>query len=485
MMNLNKKLAVQGVFWNAVQLVINQSFTFIIRLVLAKLLFPVQFGLIGMAMIFTGFVQVLNDLGIAAALVQRKDEDLKAVHYHTAFWTGVMWSVVLFLIMSLLLAPFAANFYDEPMLTSIIPILSIGILFSPINLVHKALLTKAMNFKKMAFVDNTSNIIAGCISLVLAYMGAGVWALVFNTVAIIIISIPLYFSASRWYPKFIWDRDAFNDIFGFGAYTTGTNVINYLINNVDYLLIGKLLSATALGSYTFAFVLTDTFRSRLMAVINNVMYPIYGRSQGDHVSLKRYYLKVISYNSIIVYPIMIFMLAVGGPFILRFFGEKWSGSISALRILAVSVMVHMLVNSNTALIRGMGKPGLELKLQIFKSLIFIPTLYYGIVHWGITGAAYAILINKFVAVLVAQYTFNYLLMIKLSTMEFYDAVKVPWLAAVSSYALALLLDKVLHINFMITGTAIFISYFSIIYLAMGNELKSQVSQIKSFRKKSA
>jgi O-antigen/teichoic acid export membrane protein len=482
-MTNNKKLAVQGVFWNAVQLVINQSFTFIIRLVLAKLLFPEQFGVVGMAMIFTGFVQVLNDLGIAAALVQRKDQDLEEAHYHTAFWTGVLWSIVLFLTMSLLLAPFAAGFYKEPMLTSIIPVLSIGILFSPVNLVHKALLTKAMNFKKMAFIDNTSNIIAGCISLVLAYMGAGVWALVFNTVAIVIISIPLYFWASRWYPKFIWDQNAFNDVFGFGAYTTGTNIINYFINNIDYLLIGKLLSATALGSYTFAFVLTDTFRSRLMAVINNVMYPIYGKNQGDHVSLKKYYLKVISYNSIIVYPIMIFMLAVGEAFILRFFGDKWSGSTPALQILAVSVMVHMLVNSNTALIRGMGKPGLEFKLQIIKSIIFIPTLYYGIVHWGITGAACAILMNKLVAVIVAQYTFNYLLLIKLSTMEFYNAVKVPWLAAAGSYGFALLLDRVLKINFMITGSAIFLSYFLIVYLAMGKELKSQFSEIKSLRKK--
>ncbi|WP_442589254.1 lipopolysaccharide biosynthesis protein [Pedobacter sp. AW31-3R] len=483
-MSSHKKLAITGIFWNGVQLIINQSFTFIIRLVLAKLLFPEQFGVIGMAMIFTGFVQVLNDLGIAAALVQRKDEDLREAHYHTAFWTGVIWSVGLFLIMSFLLGPFAASFYKEPMLKSIIPVLSIGILFSPINLVHKALLTKVMNFKKMAFIDNTSNIISGCIALILAYMGAGVWALVFNSVATIIISIPLYFWASRWYPKFIWDRDAFNDVFGFGAYTTGTNVINYLINNVDYLLIGKLLSAGALGAYTFAFVLTDTFRSRLMAVINNVMYPIYGKNQSDPQALKKYYLKVISYNSIIVYPIMIFMLAVGQPFIIRFFGEKWIESVVALKILAVSVMVHMLINSNTALIRGMGRPGLEFKLQIIKSVIFIPTLYYGIVYWGIAGAAYAVLINKVVAVIIGQYTFNYLLMIKLTTMEFFHSVKRPWLAAIGSYGLALLMDKILHVHFMITGTTIFISYFLIIYLSMGNELKREFTQIKSLRKTS-
>jgi teichuronic acid exporter len=126
-------------------------------------------------------VQVLNDLGVGAALVQRKAEDLRNEHYHTAFWVGVIWSVFLFLIMSVGVSQLAASFYHEPMLRQIIPVLSIGILFSPVNLVHKAQLTKQMNFKKLAFIDNTSNILAGTISLVIALMGAGVWSLVFNS----------------------------------------------------------------------------------------------------------------------------------------------------------------------------------------------------------------------------------------------------------------------------------------------------------------
>src|SRR5687768_12088925 len=99
-MDNSKKLVVHGIFWSAVQIVVNQSFSFIIRLVLAKLLFPEQFGIVGMATVFAGFVQVFNDLGIGAALVQKKDEQLSPVHFHTAFWSGVIWSVCLYLVIS-------------------------------------------------------------------------------------------------------------------------------------------------------------------------------------------------------------------------------------------------------------------------------------------------------------------------------------------------------------------------------------------------
>src|SRR5690606_6207312 len=107
-----KQLAAKGVFWTGVQMVVNQGFGFIIRLVLAKILFPEQFGLVGMATVFTGFVQVFNDLGIGAALVQKKDEDLNEYHYHTAFWTGVLWSVFVYLTICFIVAPLAASFYS-------------------------------------------------------------------------------------------------------------------------------------------------------------------------------------------------------------------------------------------------------------------------------------------------------------------------------------------------------------------------------------
>lgn len=477
-MSSSKILAVKGVFWNGIQLIVNQSFTFLIRLVLAKLLFPEQFGLIGMATVFTGFIQVLNDLGIGAALVQRKNEDLREAHFHTAFWTGVIWSCLLYLIVSFIIGPLAASFYKEPLLKSLIPVISLGILSSPVNLVHKAQLTKSMNFKRMAFIDNSSNIIAGLISLGLAFFGAGVWSLAFNSVASIVIAMPLYFNATGWKPMLTWDKVAFKEVFGFGVFTTGTSVLNYLINNVDFLLIGKLLSASALGAYTFAFVLTDTFRGRLMAVINNVMYPLYGKIQSDPTALKGYYLKVVNYNSVVVYPIMIFMVSLGKPFVLGVFGSKWENTIAPLQVLSLSVMVHMLVNSNTALIRGIGRPDLEMKLQLLKALIFLPMLYFGIVYNGVMGAAWAVLINKVIAVIIAQYTFNYLLNIKIGAVEFLSAIKAPWIASILAYSIVYVLYSLMNVNYIVVGIALFLTYGFTIWKMMGEELKLQVKSFK-------
>ncbi len=145
-------------------------------------------------------------------------------------------------------------------------------------------------------------------------------------------------------------------------------------------------------------------------------------------------------------------------------------------------MVHMLVNSNTALIRGMGRPGLELKLQLFKAVIFVPMLVAGIVYYGIIGAAWAILINKAVAFLVAQYSFNYLLKIKVSILDFFRAVKSPWIASVASYLTVYLLYNVLNIHYLLVAGCLLLVYSGVIWLLMGEQIKNQIKEFKSSEK---
>lgn len=479
-MDNSKGLVLKGVFWNGVQLLINQSFAFIVKLVLARLLLPEQFGLIGMATVFTGLIQVLTELGIGAALIQRKEENLRPVHYHTAFWTGIIWSSVLFLLMVFVVSPLVANFYQEDLLKKLIPVISLGILLTPINLVNRAQLAKQMNFKRIASIEGGANIVAGILSILLAFLGAGVWSLAFNALAIVLFAIPFYFNATKWFPKFIWSKEAFKDVFGFGVLATGTNVVNYFMNNIDYLLIGKLLSAPLLGAYSFAFVLTDTFRSRLMGVINNVMYPLYGRKQSEPDAIKRYYLKVVSYNCIIVFPVMLLFYTLAEPFVMNFFGTKWQASIVPLKILAVSIMIQMLVNSNTVLIRALGRPGLEMKLQIVKAVVYIPTLAYGIYVNGIIGASWAVFFNKVFNVVVAQYAFKYLLSIKISTKELVNEVKAPTLATLTAYMVGFLFLEVLHVNFIVVGLTMMVVFVLIVYSMVGQEL---MSHLKAYRSK--
>ncbi|WP_257668500.1 lipopolysaccharide biosynthesis protein [Parapedobacter tibetensis] len=481
-MDNDKRLVAQGIFWSSVKMIVEQSFSFIVKLLLAKLLFPEQFGIVGMATVFTGFVQVLTDLGIGAALVQKREEDVKPVHFYTAFSTGVGLSVCLFIIMAFIIAPFAAIFYKQDILRTLIPIISIGILLSPINLVNKAQLVRRMDFKSISKIENISSIVAGLIALLMAYLGAGVWSLALMPVITILMAAPQYFRKTKWLPKLIWDKVAFKDIFGFGIYTTGTNIVSYLINNIDYLLIGKLLSAQLLGAYTLAFVLTDSFRAKIMSVMNSVMYPFYSKKQNDPTAIRGWYLKVIEYNSIAVYPLMVLFLLFGRDIVIFFFGDKWEDSIAPLKILACSVFFHMMVNSNTVLIRGLGRPKLELKLQVFKGIIFMSSLYIFIVNWGVIGAAFAVLFNKIIAVIIAQYTFKYLLSLQISTGQFLKAMKVPMISSAIAGAMGYVLSEIMGWHTILCIAVVGAAYIGAVWMLMKDEIINQFNQFKGLRK---
>lgn len=454
---------------------VNKSFSFIIKIILARILFPEEFGLVGMAVVFISFVEISNDIGIGAALIQRKDEDLRNEHFHTAFWTGIIWSILVFGLIIIFVSPFAAKFYNEPFLKKIIPVLSIGILSGPINLVHNAQLTRAMNFKKLAFINNFSSIFSGTLSLGLAYFGAGIWSLVFNSVSTFIIAMPLYFHATKWYPKMIWNRDAFNEVFGFGMFTTGTNFLNNLMNKLDYLLIGKLVSASALGNYTLAFVLTDTFRSQLMGIMGKVMYPVYGKLQDDKLSIKKYYKNVVKYNSILVFPIMLILFFNSKELILSFFGEKWVDSILPLKILSISVIFHMMVNSNTVVIRGMGKPRLEMKIQFWKSiLLYVPLISIGVYFYGIVGASLAYLTIKILSIFIVQFYMKKL--IEYSYSDLFHAVKIPVISSLIASVPFIAFKYLFNMNFILCTFIFLILYLSAIYFIIGKDFFKRIKQ---------
>ncbi|WP_242928860.1 lipopolysaccharide biosynthesis protein [Pontibacter vulgaris] len=477
-----KDKAAQGVYWTSLQLVVNKFLSFGIKLVLAKVLYPDQFGLVGMAAVSISFITIFNDLGIGSALVQRKEDNIRDEHYHTAFWTGIVWSIVIYLFIYFIAAPFLAAFYKEPLLNKIIPVLSIGVLSSPVNMIHKIFLTKQMNFKKLAFIDNVSNILSGVLALTLAYSGAGVWSLVFNSVASFVIAMPLFFKATYWTPKFLWNKQAFKEIFGFGVYTTGTQVMNILMQNIDYLLIGKLVSAAALGKYTLAFVLTDTFRYQITGMINKVMFPIYSKKQNNHEVVKNMYFKVVKYNSLCVFPFMIFFIVLAEPIVLNFFGEKWLGSIEPLRILALSVMIHGLVNSHAILFRSLGKPRFEMKVQLIKALAYIPIIALGIYWYGVVGAAWAYVITKILEVIIAQYSLKQLL--NITFLDIVLAIKVTLLASIAAFIFAKVLYN-LGLHFLICTSVLVFVYSTIVWFFMSKELIGFYMSIRKSSNKGA
>ncbi|MCU0343452.1 MAG: lipopolysaccharide biosynthesis protein [Ignavibacterium sp.] len=413
-MKLKHKI-VGGVAWNAIGLIIDNGLQLVVKLILARLLVPEVFGIIGFATVFIGMIQVFSDLGMTAALIQRKDKHLTPIDYDTAYWAGLAWSIFLMAILSFVIGPIAANFYNESMLITIMPILSVSLLLRNLRAVHIVNITREMDFKKIVLPKNISRILASLGAILLAFFGFGVWSIVFQSVASEILVAIIYSYVSPWKPQRRFSKKSFKNIFGFGVYTTGTNIFNYLTGNIDYLLIGKLLGAHSLGVYTLGYNITYVVRGQILNVINSVFYPVYSKIQDDLETTKRYYFKVIKYNCIIIYPLMIGILLLAKPLVIYGLGEKWVESIIPMQFMAAAGLVHLLTSSNTVLLRGLGKPKLELIFSIIKTLgVNVPFIVLGVVYNGIIGAAMGLFFAKIVIFFINNYTLRKVAGIKFS-----------------------------------------------------------------------
>ena len=403
-MKLKHKI-VGGVVWNSIGLVINDGLDMIVKLILARILLPKDFGIIGFAVVFMGMVKVFNDLGMTAALIQRKDEDLKPIDYDTAFWVGIAWGLFLAAILTFAVTPIAASFFNEPLLVTIIPVLSINFVLKPLTTVHIVNITREMDFKRIVLPQNISRITAAVIAIIMALTGFGVWSLVFQRILTNLFLSFIYPFVSSWRPKMRYSHASFKKIFNFGVYTTGTSIFNYLTHNIDYLLIGKMLGAQPLGVYTLAFNVTYIVRGQIMDVINKVFFPVYSKIQDDLITIKRYYFKVIKYNCIMTYPIMIGLILLAKPFVLIGLGEKWINAVIPIQLMAGAGLVHLLTISNTTLLRGIGKPRLEMIMSIIKTLcVTVPFIVLGVIYAGINGAAAGLLAAKIVIFFINNIT---------------------------------------------------------------------------------
>jgi len=465
-----------GVVWNSIGLIIDNGLSMIVKLILARLLLPEDFGIIGFAVVFTGMIKVFGDMGMSAALIQRKDKDLKPIDYDTAFWVGIAWGLFLAAILALVVTPIAASFFTEPLLTAIIPVLSISFILKPLTTVHIVNITREMDFKRIVLPQNISRIVAAAIAIIAALTGFGVWSLVFQRVLTDLFLAVIYSFVSDWRPKMRFSKISFKKIFGFGVYTTGTQIFNYLTNNIDYLLIGKMLGAQPLGVYSLAYNLTYVVRGQILNVVNKVLYPVYSKIQDDSLTIKRYYFKVIKYNCIVIYPLMVGLILLAKPLVLIGLGERWSEAVVPIQLMAGAGLVHLLTSSNTILLRGMGKPRLEMIMSIIKTLgVTVPFIILGIIYYGINGAAAGLLAAKTAIFFINNFTLRKVAGIKF--LEILDNAGSLFAITITTIIISFFINDYLIL------TAIFGIYLLIHFLVSIQDIKQIILLFKNRKKK--
>jgi O-antigen/teichoic acid export membrane protein len=376
---------VKGVGWSAFSQIVSQSLIWLISLVLARLLGPEAYGLIGMTAVFTGFATLFVESGLGEAIIQRRN--LEKRHLDSAFWINAVVGGLMTLLM-IALAPVIAKFYGEPRLTLLTGVSSFQFFIGSLNVVQRALIRREMRFRLLAKIQIMSATVGGAVGLAVAFLGGGVWSLVTQTLAAALVQAISFWRVGHWRPDWEFDLEACKDLFRFSAYLLGFNVVQYWGRNADNLLIGRLLGAGALGIYARAYTLMLLPLTHVSRVVAGVMAPALSLIQDDKARVRRSYLKAISIVALVTFPLMTGFFVTSEHLILTLLGAGWAAVIPIFKILCGLGLLQSITTTNGWIYQSQGRTSQQFKMGLINSASNVIAFVIG-VRWGISGVAWA------------------------------------------------------------------------------------------------
>ena len=394
-----KQKTISGLKWSFADNFVNQGLQFVFGIILARLLSPKEFGLVGMLTIFIAISQSFIDSGFSHALIRKNkctNEDYSTVFFYN-LGIGLLFYLLLFLFSGAI-----GNFYHEPILTLMIKVLGVNIIISSLSVIQKTILTKNINFKLQTNISIISSVSSGVIGIVMAYYGWGVWSLVWKNVAQNIINSALLWFWNGWRPAFVFKVKAFRELFGFGSKLLVSGLIDTTFTNIYYLVIGKFFSAAELGFYTRADQFKNVISQNITTTIQRVSYPVLATFQEDNVKLKERYKRLIKTTMYISFVLMIGLAAVAKPFVLILIGAKWEASVIYLQLLCFAGALYPLHALNLNILNVKGRSDLFLKLEIIKKAFDIPIILIGIV-FGIKAMIIGMILGSTNAYFINSY----------------------------------------------------------------------------------
>jgi PST family polysaccharide transporter len=353
-------------------------------MVLARLLEPTDFGLVGMVTAITGVLGLLKEFGLSTATVQRAtitDEQLS-----TLFWINIVGGAILGLA-SLATAPFVAAFYHEPRLFLVMIVLGSGFLFNAAGVQHSALLQRQMRFTALAIIEVLSLLISSAISIALATRGYGYWALVAWSITLPLASTLLTVFQSGWIPGRPRLNTGMRSMMRFGSIVTLNGLVVYIAYNLDKILLGRFWGAEVVGIYGRAYQLVTLPTDYLNGATGSVAIPVLSRLQDDPEQLRNYFLKGYSLVLALTIPITAACALFANELILVIFGPKWNDAIPIFRLLAPTILVFALINPTGWLLVSLGMVGRSLRIALAIASLVITGCVIGL-PYGAKGVAF-------------------------------------------------------------------------------------------------
>lgn len=393
--------AASGAVWASIDRFGTMGVSFIVNLVLARLLMPADFGIVGMLVIFIAVSQTLIDSGFSTALIQKKAPT--QIDFSTIFYWNIVLAAVLYVIL-FVSASYIADFYRMPLMCPVLRVIGISLILSGINSVQLTRLRKSLSFKTIAVSNLVSAVASGFIAIGLAYRGFGVWSLVVMQIASGIINVAILAIVTRWHPSCVFSFESFKELFSFGGFILAANVLQTICQNFQCVIIGRKFSAVEMGYFSQASKLDQVTSYSLPQVIVQVMYPVYSSIQDDRQRLQSVLQMNMRVISFVVFPLLGLLLLVAESIIVGLYGEKWIESVPYFRILCVGGLFVCLQNICFYAVAAVGRSKELFYWSFYKWGFLLLVLLvgstigmYGIL-WGMVASSFNIFaVNSFLA----------------------------------------------------------------------------------------
>lgn len=376
---------IKGTFWSAADAFLGQGITFVVGIVLARLLSPEEYGMIGICLIFTTILNGIVDSGFSNAIIRKKEATND--DYNTMFITNMVVSVVLYALLYFS-APLISSFFQME-LTSIVRVIGLVLIINGLSLTQQTNLTKKIDFKTKTKASIVSAILSGAIGIGMAYSGFGVWALVAQLLSKQTVYTIALWILNRWMPNFHFSVESFKYMWGFGWKLLVSGLLDRLWAQMYQVVVGKFYNAATLGQYTRGREYANIFSANITSIVQRVTYPVLAEVQDEKERMVSAYRKVIKVTMFVTCVCMISLGAVAEPLIYCLIGEKWHQATTFLPLICISMSLYPLHAINLNMLQVQGRSDIFLYLEIIKKIIAIGPLCIGIffdIYWMLIGS---------------------------------------------------------------------------------------------------
>ncbi len=397
----------RGSKWAAVEKFSSQGIQFFIGIVLARILSPSDFGVVGMLAIFIAISQTFVDSGFGNALIRKIDRTEE--DYSTAFYFNIIVGIVCYSVLWLI-SPWVAVFFNTPILSDLLKVLAISVFLNSLTVVQIARLTVDVDFKSQAFATFISVLLSGCLGVFMAYRGWGVWALAWQQVSASITKTIIIWIQVRWIPRASFSYSSFKGLFSYGSKLLAAGLLSAIYSQITSLLIGKFYTPKELGVFTRGQQFAQVPTSAVAGILGRVTFPILSNYQNDNDRLIQIYRKFIQATSILIFFALMLLCALAHPIVVLLIGEKWESCVIILQILCFNFMTEHISILNLQLLQIKGRSDLFLYLEIIKRIISLSFIIFA-VQFGIIAVSIAVTIYAYIGIFINTYyngkIFNY------------------------------------------------------------------------------